>query len=71
LCGESREGSFFGGLPNDGVAAYEGEGGVPTPDGDRKVERGDDADDAERVPGLHHAMLCALRWNGEAGELAG
>ena len=31
------------------------------PDGDREVEGGDDADDAERVPLLHHAVARALR----------
>ncbi len=71
LGGEGGEGSFFGGLPDDGVAADEGEGGVPAPDGDGEVEGGDDADDAEGVPGLHHAMLGALGGDGEAGELAG
>ena len=70
LGGEGGEGSLFGGLPDDGVAADEGEGGVPAPDGDGEVEGGDDADDAEGVPGLHHAVLGALGGNGEAGELA-
>ncbi len=70
LCGERGERSFFAGLPDDGVAADEGEGGVPAPDGDGEVEGGDDADDAEGVPGLHHAVFGALGWDGEAGELA-
>ena len=69
--GKCGEGCFFGGLPDDGVAADERECGVPAPDGDGEVEGGDDADDAEWVPGLHHAMLGAFGGNGEAGELAG
>ncbi len=71
MCGEGGEGSFFRGLPDYGVAADEGEGGVPGPDGYGEVEGGDDSDDAEGVPGLHHAMLGALGGDGEAGELAG
>ncbi len=70
LRGECGERSFFAGLPDDGVAADEGERGVPAPDGDGEVEGGDDADDAERMPGLHHAVLGALGGDGEAGELA-
>src|SRR5882757_8267929 len=71
LGGECGQRCFFGGLPDDGVAADEGEGGVPAPDGDGEVEGGDDADNAERVPGLHHAMAGAFGGDGEAGELAG
>src|SRR5271154_4316855 len=71
LGGEGGERSFFGGLPDDGVAADEGEGGVPAPDGDGEVEGGDDADDAERMPGLHHAMFGTLGGDRETGELAG
>ena len=71
LGGEGGEGSFLGGLPDHGVAADEGEGCVPAPDGDGKVEGGDDADDAERVPGFHHAVAGAFGGNGEARELAG
>src|SRR6185437_7580377 len=70
LRGERGERCLLGGLPDDGVAADEGERGVPAPDGDGEVERGDDADDAEWVPGLHHAMVGALGRDGEAGELA-
>ena len=33
---------------------------VPRPDGDREVEGGDDADHAERVPRLHHAVAGPL-----------
>ena len=58
-------------LPDHGVAADQGERGVPGPDRDREVERGDDADDAERVPGLHQPVARALRGDGQAVELAG
>ncbi len=71
LRGECGEGRFFGGLPDHGVAADEGECGVPAPDCDGEVEGGDDADYAEWVPGLHHAVLGALGWDGEAADLAG
>ncbi len=35
-----------------------------------EVEGGDDADDAEGMPGLHHAVFGAFRGDGKAGELA-
>src|ERR1700722_12766860 len=66
---QRAERRLLGGLPDDGVAAAQCERGVPGPDGDGKVERGDDADCAERVPGLHHAMGWALGGKREAGEL--
>src|SRR5690606_13056628 len=54
--------------------------GVPRPDGDREVERGDDADRSERVPGLEHAVVGPLareappaeasrQTDGEIGEI--
>ena len=70
LCGEGGERGFLGGLPDDGVAADERERSVPAPDGDGEVEGGDDAGDAERVPGLHHAMIGAFGRDGETSELA-
>ncbi len=53
-------------LPHDGVAADQRDRGVPRPDGDGEVERADDADHAERVPGLHRAGAPAARtaWSG-------
>ena len=60
LRGERGERRLLGRLPDDGVAADERESGVPAPHSDGKVEGGDDADDAERVPGLHHAVVGAL-----------
>ena len=38
------------GLPHDRVAAHQREHGVPRPDRDGEVERGDDADRPERMP---------------------
>ena len=70
LGGEGSQGRLLRGLPDDGVAADQRERGVPTPHGDREVERGDDADHTERMPGLHHAVVRALRGQGEAGDLA-
>ena len=61
---------LFRGLPDESVAADERDGGVPGPDRDGKVEAGDDADDAERMPCLHHAMAGSLGGDGEAVELA-
>ena len=64
--GEGGEGSFFAGLPDDGIAADESECGVPAPDGDGEVEGRDDANDAEWVPGLHHAVVGAFGRDGAA-----
>ncbi len=54
-------GVFSLGFQTTASPADEGEGGVPAPDGDGEVEGGDDADDAEGVPGLHHAVLGRAR----------
>jgi hypothetical protein len=54
-------GVLLEGFQSDAVAADGGDGGVPAPHGDREVERADDADDAERVPLLVHAVLRAAR----------
>ena len=43
---------------------------VPRPHRDGEVEGGDDAADAERMPGLHHAVVGALGGDGQAVELA-
>ena len=59
------------GLPDDAVAAHRRDHGVPGPDRHREVEGADDADDAERMPLLVHAMAGALAVHGEAVELAG
>ncbi len=57
-------------LPDHGVAAHRGERRVPRPHRDREVEGGDDADHAERVPLLVHAVAGPLRLHGQAVELA-
>ena len=67
LGGEGGEWSLFGGLPNNGVPADKGECGVPAPDGDGKVESGDDAYGAQGVPGLHHAVAGPLGGESETG----
>src|SRR5208283_4159401 len=69
--GNRAERCLAGRLPDGGVAADSGDGAVPGPHGNGEVEGGDDADDAERVPLFHHAMLGALGRDGEAVELAG
>ena len=68
--GERRQRRLLGRLPDDAVAAHEGERRVPGPDRDGEVEGRDDAADAERVPGLHHAVVGALGRDGQAVELA-
>ena len=58
------------GFQMHGVAADRGEEGVPGPDRDREVEGGDDADDAERMPLLVHAVLGPLGVHRQAVEHA-
>lgn len=58
-------------LPDDGVSGDQGQHRIPRPDGDREVERRDDADDAEGVPLFHHSMARSLGGDGVAVELAG
>ena len=59
-CGERR---FFRRLPNRGVTAHGSERGVPRPNCDRKIERGDHCDDAERMPLFHQPVTRSLRLN--------
>ena len=56
-------------LPHHGVAADEGDGGVPRPDGDGEVEGRDDPDHAERVPGLHQPVAGPLGGHRAAEQL--
>ena len=56
-------------LPDHAVAADQRERRVPRPDRHREIEGGDDADDAERMPGLHHAVVGALGGDRQAVEL--
>ena len=48
-------------LPHHRVAADQRDRGVPRPHRAREVERGDHADDPERVPGLHQPVPGPLR----------
>ena len=57
------------GLPHHGVAAHQRDRGVPRPHRDREVERGDDADDAERMPGLHQPVAGPFGGDGPAVQL--
>jgi hypothetical protein len=58
-------------FPNHGVAGNGGQECVPGPYGDRKIEGGNHADDAERVPLFVHPVLNALRMHGQAVQHAG
>ena len=49
------------GVPEHRVAAHGGQRGVPAPDGHREVERGDYADDAERVPHFQQTVASTLQ----------
>ena len=60
----------LGRLPEHRVAADERERRVPAPHGDGEVERADDGDRAERVPGLGQAVARALGGDRAAVELA-
>ncbi len=52
----AQSGVWLGRFPEGGVAADGGQRAVPGPDGDGEIEGGDDADDAQRMPLLHHAV---------------
>lgn len=58
-------------LPDDGVAAHESNGGIPRPHRDGKVERGDDSDNAERVPRFRQPVSGTLGRHGASVELPG
>jgi len=58
--GNRRERSLAGGLPKGGIATDGGQRAVPRPDGHGKVEGGDDANNPQRVPLLHHAVARPL-----------
>ncbi len=66
----ARQQRRLGRLPDHGVAGHQGERGVPGVDRDREVEGGDDADHAQRVPGLHQPVARPLRGHGLAEQLA-
>ena len=56
-------------LPHQGVAADQRDRGIPRPHRDREVERSDDADDAERMPGLHQPVPRTLGGDRAAVQL--
>ena len=61
--------SLFGRLPKCRIAANGRERAVPSPDGDGKIERGDDAYDAQRMPLFHHPVFRTLRGNRQSVKL--
>ncbi len=69
--GEGGERGQLARLPDHRVAADESEGGVPRPDRDREVERGDDGGGAEWVPLLHQPVARPLAGDRQPVELAG
>jgi len=69
LAGECRQRRLLRRLPHHRIAAHQRQRRVPRPHRDGEVEGGDDADDAERVPGLHHPVAGPLGGDGEAVQL--
>ena len=69
----ARERRLLRRLPDHRVAADQGERRVPGPDRDREVEGGDDADHAERVPGLASCggPGARRRWSGRRAGATG
>ena len=68
--GQRRERCQLARLPDDRVAAHQGERGVPRPHRDGEVERGDHADRADRVPLLHQPVAGAFRRDRQPVQLA-
>ena len=64
LAGERGEQRLVGRLPHDGIAADEGERGVPRPHRDREVERADDTDRprAGATAPSSGAQVARMRW---------
>src|SRR6266702_2816739 len=60
---------FLGWLPDEAVAADQGQRCIPRPHRDREIECRDDPGDAERMPRLHHPVLATLGCDGQAIEL--
>src|SRR5207237_8837 len=75
VAGDGGEGGFFGGFPDDRVAADPGEHGVPSPDGDGDVDGGDNCNGAKVMPLCHRAMGGAVGGGksgaGEGGAVRG
>ena len=66
----AHSGRLARGLPQAAVAADPGQGRVPGPHRDREVEGADDADHAQGMPLLHHAVLGPLALQGRAAQVA-
>ena len=62
--------AFSEGFHTKRVAADQGERCIPPPDGDGKIERGNDAANAERMPGFHHPVSGPFGGDGQAVDLA-
>ncbi|QTK81409.1 Hypothetical protein AT6N2_L0496 [Agrobacterium tumefaciens] len=71
LNGKSRERGLLRRLPDNRVTTDEGKCGIPRPDGNGEVEGRDDADDTQRMPGLHHPVAGPFGGDGETIKLAG
>ena len=71
LHGYAAQRGFRRRLPDVDVAADCGNAGIPGPDRDGEIKRGDRADQAERMPLLVHAMCRTLRVHGLSVEHAG
>ena len=69
LHGDGRQGRLGRRLPDHRVAADRRQRRVPGPDGDREVERRDDADRPQRVPLLEHPVPRPLAGDRQAVEL--
>ena len=70
LHGEGAQGGLGRGLPHGGIAADRRQESVPGPYCHRKIEGGNHAHHAQRMPLLVHAMLRPFRVHGEAVQHA-
>src|SRR5690606_13551568 len=69
--GDRGQRRAFGRLPQDGITADGGDGGVPGPHRHGEVEGGDDSDRAQRMPLLVHPVIGSLGCDDLPVELAG
>ena len=66
---QRRERRLLRRFPDHRIAADQRQRGVPGPDRDREIERGNDRAGPERMPGLGHPVAGALRGDDEAVQL--
>ena len=71
LAGQRRQRRLVRRLPQHRVTGDDGQGGVPRPHGDGKVERRDHGARADRVPRLHQTVAGPFAGDRQAVELAG